>query len=86
MNPLGQQRSETAKAPAQQPTSGLYDLCGIAQFLGVSPKTVYYWVSRREIPYIKVGRHLRFQVAEVIEFFRSGSPHPKPLANAPKSL
>ena len=45
----------------------------IARHLQVSRKTIYYWVSRSEIPYVKVGRHLRFQLAEVIEFFKSGN-------------
>ena len=64
----------------------LHDLTDIAHVLGVSPKTVYYWVSRREIPYLKVGRHLRFQVAEVIEFFHARTQENRPLASPSKYL
>jgi excisionase family DNA binding protein len=31
----------------------------------VSRRTVYYWVSRRRIPYVHVGRTLRFPVADL---------------------
>ncbi|HAR43454.1 MAG TPA: hypothetical protein DCS07_12620 [Bdellovibrionales bacterium] len=37
--------------------------------LQVSVGTIYYWVCRNEIPFIKVGRHLRFRLPEVIECF-----------------
>lgn len=64
----------------------LYGLNEIAQFLRVSPKTVYYWVSRHEIPYLKVGRHVRFQVPEVVEFFLTKNRGRQPLANKAKPL
>jgi excisionase family DNA binding protein len=38
----------------------------LCEWLGVSMKTVYGWTSRREIPFIKLGRLLRFD-REVIE-------------------
>ena len=41
----------------------------IATYLRVPRKTVYHWVSRNEIPYLKVGRHLRFDAQVVINFF-----------------
>lgn len=39
--------------------------------LGVSLKTIYYWVGRREIPFLRVGRHLRFNICNVIEYFQA---------------
>lgn len=42
----------------------------IAGVLKVPMKTIYYWVSRGEIPCIRVGRHLRFLREEVIQHFR----------------
>ena len=68
----------------RESTGRLLDLEGISHLLGVSPKTVYYWVSRHEIPFLKVGRHLRFQASDVIEFFHARTLPPKPLANPPK--
>ena len=49
-----------------------------AALLSVSPKTVYYWVERREIPFIKVGRHVRFKAHEVIGFFEQKTAQEKP--------
>ncbi len=39
--------------------------------LKVSVKTIYYWVHRKEIPYLKVGKHLRFDADKVIQCFES---------------
>lgn len=46
----------------------------IATFLKVSPKTIYYWVGRQEIPFMKIGRHLRFDVDAVLSNFKSKMP------------
>lgn len=43
----------------------------IAELLNVSGKTVYYWVARKEIPFIRVGRHVRFSATDVYHFFIS---------------
>jgi excisionase family DNA binding protein len=37
----------------------------LAKFLGVSPRTVDSYVSSRRIPYIKLGRLVRFRLADV---------------------
>jgi excisionase family DNA binding protein len=50
----------------------------IAALLNVSIKTVYYWVERQEIPYIKVGKHLRFNASKVIEYFEGGTAENNP--------
>ena len=41
----------------------------LAALLKVPVKTIYYWVYRKQIPYLKVGRHLRFKSEEVIKYF-----------------
>lgn len=41
----------------------------IAKVLKVSPNTVYYWVSRKEIPFKRVGKHLRFNLKKVLNHF-----------------
>lgn len=43
----------------------------LAEALQVPPKTIYQWVWKREIPHLKVGRHLRFNLVEVLAHFRS---------------
>lgn len=42
----------------------------LASKLGVPLNTIYYWVSKNEIPYIKAGKHNRFDYEEVVKFFR----------------
>jgi excisionase family DNA binding protein len=37
----------------------------LAQFLRVSERTVDNYVASRRIPYIKIGRSIRFQLADV---------------------
>lgn len=39
-----------------------------ARFLGVSPKSLYAWVSQRRIPYRKAGRRLLFLESELVEW------------------
>ena len=42
-----------------------------AQFLGMSPQTVYLWVERKQIPHLRVmGRNIRFLRSE-LEAFRA---------------
>jgi len=42
-----------------------------AQFLGVSPQTVYLWVERKRIPHLRVmGRNIRFLRSD-LETFRA---------------
>lgn len=48
--------------------------------LKVPVKTIYYWVHRREIPYLKVGKHLRFDEAQVLQCFESKAHERRPVA------
>ena len=42
-----------------------------ANFLGVSPQTVYLWVERKQIPHLRVmGRNIRFLRSD-LETFRA---------------
>jgi len=38
----------------------LLDIKALSQCLGVQIKTIYCWVHARQIPYVKVGRLVRF--------------------------
>lgn len=59
-----------AAQPSIQVSNPLLTIGEMANELHVSPKTVYYWVGRFEIPFLKVGRHLRFKRDEVLQFFQ----------------
>jgi excisionase family DNA binding protein len=50
-------------------SSRLLNIDELARFLGVSRKTIYYWVGRAEIPFVRVGRHLRFEPGPVLRHF-----------------
>lgn len=57
----------------------MIDLCTpkeLATLLKVPSKTIYYWVSKKEIPYIRVGRHLRFDAEQVLRHFVDNSALP----------
>jgi len=43
-----------------------------AAFLGVSPRSLYGWVSQRQIPYRKAGRRVLFLESELLEWTK---PH-----------
>jgi len=42
-----------------------------AQFLSVSVSTLYGWAWQRKIPFVKVGRALRFEAADLERFIRA---------------
>lgn len=47
----------------------LLTVAELAMALRVAESTVYYWVSRKEIPFVKCGRHLRFELRKVLQTF-----------------
>jgi excisionase family DNA binding protein len=79
--PMKAYESEMEQIPSNPDGQRMLTLLEMALYLRVSKKTLYYWVNRREIPFIKVGRHLRFDATEVLVFFREktfGSPRTCP--------
>ena len=57
--------SEGGKSPAEALTSALIDIRGVAQVLGVTPRHIQRLVAERRIPYLKIGRFVRFDRAEL---------------------
>lgn len=53
------------------PESGLLTVQDAATFLAVSTSTLYGWVYLRRIPFVKVGRALRFELAELQKFIQA---------------
>ena len=41
----------------------------LAQKLNLPSGTIYYWLSRNEIPHLKIGRHHRFSLKITLEWF-----------------
>ncbi len=56
----------------------LMTLDEVAIYLRVSRKTIYYWVGRSEIPFIRVGRHLRFDPVMVVRHFAGNTAEEAP--------
>ncbi|WP_038161326.1 helix-turn-helix domain-containing protein [Verrucomicrobium sp. BvORR106] len=63
-------------------TEGLLTKLEVAGILRVRPKTIERFMAQRELPYIKIGRLVRFERAGVEAFKRrltvAASPTPKP--------
>jgi excisionase family DNA binding protein len=51
----------------------LVDVKAVVELLGVKEKTLYSWVNQRKIPYVKVGRLLRFDLSKVEEWIKENS-------------
>jgi len=54
-----------------RPESSLITVQDAAKFLAVSTSTLYGWVWQRRIPFVKVGRALRFEQSELQKFIQS---------------
>jgi excisionase family DNA binding protein len=49
-------------------TQRLVDVQAAAMYLAVSVSTLYGWVWQRRIPFVKIGRALRFDLADLESF------------------
>ena len=49
----------------------------VSELLEVKVDTVYEWVSRGLIPYVKLGRLVRFKKAELFRWVESKTTRPK---------
>lgn len=49
----------------------------ISELLEVSVSAVYDWVSRRQIPYVKLGRLIRFKKNEIFRWVDTRTIKPK---------
>lgn len=48
-----------------------YDITELAEYLGVKTNTLYGWIHQRKIPYVKVGRLVRFDIEKIDEWVAS---------------
>jgi excisionase family DNA binding protein len=54
----------------------LIDMSTLAERLGDSPRHIRRLVAERRIPYIKVGRHVRFDPTDITAWLESGRRSP----------
>ena len=71
--------SRTARLPywgVIATTEPLLDIGGLAERLGVGERFVRRLVNERRIPFLKIGRHVRFDVADVEAWIRDSRIEP----------
>ncbi|MEP7152447.1 MAG: helix-turn-helix domain-containing protein [Nitrospira sp.] len=56
----------------------LIDIKAAAQYTGLSAHTIYAMVSQRRIPYVKVGRLVKFDVALLDAWIKQNTVMPMP--------
>ena len=59
-------------------TARFLDIQETARHLGVSTTTLYKWVNQRKIPYIKLGRLVKFDPLKLEEWIRQQTVMPMP--------
>ena len=37
----------------------------LSTYLGMSVRTIYFWIVQRKIPYLKLGKRVRFDIIEI---------------------
>lgn len=47
-----------------------------AEYLGVSPKTLYNWISEKKVPYVKVGYSVKFDLKRIDELIQKNTIEP----------
>jgi excisionase family DNA binding protein len=53
-----------------------------AKFLGTTPGSLYSMVWRREVPFVKIGRSLRFDVRDLDALIEASKVTPEGLNNS----
>lgn len=53
---------------------------GLAEYLGVDVSWVYKSVSNRNIPYLKIGKYVRFRKKAIDKWLESKSTRPIPIS------
>jgi excisionase family DNA binding protein len=67
---------------SQKPESSLkirfIDVSDLAEYVGLSTHTIYTMVSQRRIPYVKVGRLVRFDLGLLDAWLKQHTVMPTP--------
>jgi excisionase family DNA binding protein len=57
-----------SECTSRSATARLVDVQAAASYLAVSVSTLYGWVWQRRVPFVKCGRALRFDLADLDNF------------------
>jgi excisionase family DNA binding protein len=61
-------KNDTTQSSGTARPAELVNVAEAARFLAVSPSTLYGWVWQRRIAFVKVGRAVRFDMADLKQF------------------
>ncbi len=61
----------------EPPKGGLLNIRQASQLLGVSVSTLYGWVWQRRIPFVKVGRTVRFKLEDLEKYIQANRRAPR---------
>jgi excisionase family DNA binding protein len=48
----------------------LWTVRDVAAFLKIHPKTIYEWVARGEMPFLRIGNRIRFNPSDILRWLR----------------
>ena len=48
----------------------------LAEYLGIKVNTVYSWTFQRKIPYVKIGRCVKFDINKIEEWIKEKEVKP----------
>lgn len=51
----------------------LLDIKEVSELIGISPSTIYKMTHKKRIPFVKVGRLVKFEPAKIIEWLERNS-------------
>jgi len=72
---IAQPKSEAVNGMVSR--EGLLTIREAAQYLAVSVSTLYGWVWQRRIPFVKIGRALRFDPHDLTAFIEANKQLPR---------
>lgn len=64
---------KTGNKKLRKESKMLLTINDVSQILKISVSTVYRWVHKKEIPYIKLGGKVRFSDSELQQFIKKNS-------------
>ncbi len=67
----------------QLPESRFLTVGKLASYLGVSKKTIYFWVEEKRIPYVRVGRMVFFELDDIEAWIAQCRVKPAPVPCTP---
>ena len=48
----------------------LLNITELSEMIGIKPNTIYHWVSRRSVPFVKVGGRTKFDILEIDKWIK----------------